>query len=63
MSVLLETSLGDLVLDLEVKQCALSLATSASLTSVGPTTCRNFLALCKMYKFNFCAFFNGAPAR
>lgn len=48
MSVLIETSLGDLVIDLEVKQC--------------PATCRNFLALCKSYKYNFCAFFNGAHA-
>lgn len=46
MSVLLETSLGDLVIDLEVEQC--------------PKTCENFLKLCKVYYYNLHAFFNGA---
>lgn len=46
MSVLFETSLGDLVIDLEVEQC--------------PKTCENFLKLCKVYYYNLNAFFNGA---
>lgn len=46
MSVLLETSLGDLVIDLEVENC--------------PKTCENFLKLCKIYYYNLNAFFNGA---
>ncbi|QRW16072.1 peptidyl-prolyl cis-trans isomerase, cyclophilin-type protein [Rhizoctonia solani] len=45
MSVLLETSLGDLVIDLEVESC--------------PRTCENFLKLCKVYYYNLHAFFNG----
>ena len=45
MSVLLETSLGDLVIDLEVEAC--------------PRTCENFLKLCKVYYYNLHAFFNG----
>jgi peptidyl-prolyl cis-trans isomerase-like 4 len=45
MSVLFETSLGDLVIDLEVDQC--------------PKTCENFLKLCKVYYYNLNAFFNG----
>jgi hypothetical protein len=45
MSVLFETSLGDLVIDLEVEQC--------------PKTCENFLKLCKVYYYNLNAFFNG----
>ncbi|KAI0787236.1 cyclophilin-like domain-containing protein [Irpex lacteus] len=44
MSVLLETSLGDLVIDLEVEAC--------------PKTCENFLKLCKVYYYNLNAFFN-----
>ncbi|TCD61360.1 Peptidyl-prolyl cis-trans isomerase cyp6 [Steccherinum ochraceum] len=44
MSVLLETSLGDLVIDLEVDSC--------------PETCKNFLKLCKVYYYNLNAFFN-----
>ncbi|TFY53966.1 hypothetical protein EVJ58_g9143 [Rhodofomes roseus] len=44
MSVLLETSLGDLVIDLEVDAC--------------PKTCQNFLKLCKVYYYNLNAFFN-----
>ncbi|EUC57811.1 cyclophilin-type peptidyl-prolyl cis-trans isomerase, putative [Rhizoctonia solani AG-3 Rhs1AP] len=44
MSVLLETSLGDLVIDLEVETC--------------PRTCENFLKLCKVYYYNLHAFFN-----
>ncbi|KAH8096644.1 cyclophilin-like protein [Cristinia sonorae] len=44
MSVLLETSLGDLVIDLEVEAC--------------PETCKNFLKLCKVYYYNLNAFFN-----
>jgi peptidyl-prolyl cis-trans isomerase-like 4 len=43
MSVLIETSLGDLVIDLEVERC--------------PRTCLNFLKLCKIKYYNFCAFF------
>jgi peptidyl-prolyl cis-trans isomerase-like 4 len=45
MSVLLETSLGDLVIDLETELC--------------PRTCENFLKLCKVYYYNLNAFFNG----
>jgi len=45
MSVLLETSFGDLVIDLEVEAC--------------PQTCQNFLKLCKVYYYNLNAFFNG----
>lgn len=45
MSVLLETSLGDLVIDLEIESC--------------PKTCENFLKLCKVYYYNLNAFFNG----
>ncbi|EPT00766.1 hypothetical protein FOMPIDRAFT_1121636 [Fomitopsis schrenkii] len=44
MSVLLETSLGDLVIDLETEAC--------------PKTCENFLKLCKVYYYNLNAFFN-----
>ncbi|KAF8312299.1 cyclophilin-like domain-containing protein [Cantharellus anzutake] len=44
MSVLLETSLGDIVIDLEVEAC--------------PRTCENFLKLCKVYYYNLNAFFN-----
>lgn len=45
MSVLFETSLGDIVIDLEVEAC--------------PRTCENFLKLCKVYYYNLNAFFNG----
>ncbi|KAJ8588934.1 cyclophilin-like protein [Rhizopogon salebrosus TDB-379] len=44
MSVLFETSLGDIVVDLEVDQC--------------PRTCENFLKLSKVYYYNLNAFFN-----
>lgn len=44
MSVLLETSLGDLVIDLETDAC--------------PKTCQNFLKLCKVYYYSLNAFFN-----
>ncbi|KAJ7929398.1 cyclophilin-like domain-containing protein [Mycena leptocephala] len=44
MSVLLETSVGDLVIDLEVDAC--------------PKTCENFLKLCRVYYYNLNAFFN-----
>ncbi|KAG8960085.1 Peptidyl-prolyl cis-trans isomerase cyp6 [Tulasnella sp. 419] len=44
MSVLLETSLGDIVIDLEVEAC--------------PKTSENFLKLCKVYYYNLNAFFN-----
>ena len=46
MSLLLETSLGDVVIDLEVETC--------------PKTCENFLKLCKVYYYNLNAFFNGS---
>jgi peptidyl-prolyl cis-trans isomerase-like 4 len=49
MSVLFETSLGDLVIDLEVETC--------------PKTCENFLKLCKVYYYNLNAFFNGMSRR
>ncbi|KAF6761907.1 cyclophilin-like domain-containing protein [Ephemerocybe angulata] len=44
MSVLFETSLGDIVIDLETEAC--------------PKTCENFLKLCKVYYYNLNAFFN-----
>src|SRR5579863_5140742 len=49
MSLLLETSLGDIVIDLEVEAC--------------PKTCENFLKLCKVYYYNLNAFFNGSLLR
>ena len=49
MSVLLETSLGDIVIDLEVDSC--------------PKTSENFLKLCKVYYYNLNAFFNGVYGR
>jgi len=45
MSVLFETSMGDIVIDLEVEAC--------------PALCENFLKLCKVYYYNLNAFFNG----
>ena len=45
MSIMLETSLGELVIDLEVEKC--------------PKTCENFLKLCKLKYYNLNAFFNG----
>ncbi|KAG0331461.1 Peptidyl-prolyl cis-trans isomerase cyp6 [Podila humilis] len=44
MSVLIETSVGDIVIDLNVKET--------------PTTCLNFLKLCKVKYYNFCCFHN-----
>ncbi|EGG11110.1 uncharacterized protein MELLADRAFT_70923 [Melampsora larici-populina 98AG31] len=44
MSVLFETSLGDLVVDLETDLC--------------PITSENFLKLCKTFYYNFTSFFN-----
>ncbi|KAK3840967.1 MAG: cyclophilin-like domain-containing protein [Linnemannia gamsii] len=44
MSVLLETSVGDVVIDLYTKEA--------------PTTCLNFLKLCKVKYYNFCSFHN-----
>ena len=49
MSLLLETSLGDIVIDLQVEAC--------------PKTCENFLKLCKVYYYNLNAFFNGSLGR
>jgi peptidyl-prolyl cis-trans isomerase-like 4 len=45
MSVLIETSLGDLVVDLEIDSC--------------PRVCENFLKLCKIKYYGLNAFFNG----
>ena len=45
MSVMLETSLGELVIDLEVEK--------------SPKTCENFLKLCKVKYYSLNAFFNG----
>lgn len=45
MSVMLETSLGDLIIDLEVDKC--------------PRTCENFIKLCKLKYYALNAFFNG----
>ncbi|BGP53294.1 hypothetical protein JCM8202v2_000853 [Rhodotorula sphaerocarpa] len=44
MSVLFETSVGDIIVDLETEQC--------------PTLSLNFLKLCKAFKYNFCSFHN-----
>ncbi|GAA5991494.1 hypothetical protein JCM10908_005732 [Rhodotorula pacifica] len=44
MSVLFETSVGDIIVDLETEQC--------------PTLSLNFLKLCKAYRYNFCSFHN-----
>ncbi|KAH9998314.1 cyclophilin-like domain-containing protein [Russula vinacea] len=44
MSLLVETSLGDIVIDLEVDAC--------------PKLCQNFVKLCKLYYYNLNAFFN-----
>lgn len=45
MSVLIETSLGDIVVDLEIDSC--------------PRVCENFLKLCKIKYYGLNAFFNG----
>ncbi|ORY90743.1 cyclophilin-like domain-containing protein [Leucosporidium creatinivorum] len=44
MSVLFETSLGDIIVDLDTTLC--------------PRTSLNFLKLCKAYRYNFCSFHN-----
>lgn len=44
MSVLIETSLGDIVIDLYVKEC--------------PKACLNFLKLCKIKYYNNCLFYD-----
>lgn len=44
MAVLLETSKGDIVIDLLTDQC--------------PVACKNFLKLCKTKYYNFCLFHN-----
>lgn len=44
MSVLIETSLGDIVVDLFIKDC--------------PKACLNFLKLCKIKYYNNCLFYN-----
>ena len=44
MSVLLETSKGDIVIDLHCEDC--------------PIACKNFLKLCKIKYYNNCLFFN-----
>ncbi len=44
MSVLIETSLGDLVIDLYTK--------------VTPKTCENFVKLCKLKAYNNCLFYD-----
>ena len=44
MSVLIETSLGDIVIDLFTKEC--------------PKTCQNFLKLCKIKYYNNCLFYD-----
>ena len=47
MSVLIQTSLGDLTVDLFVDEC--------------PRTSENFLKLCKSKAYNNCLFFNVQP--
>ena len=44
MSVLIETTLGDIVVDLFVRE--------------RPNCCRNFLKLCKIKYYNLCQIFN-----
>ena len=44
MSVLLETSKGDIVIDLHTELC--------------PVACKNFIKLCKLKYYNFCLFHN-----
>ncbi|SCZ91931.1 BZ3500_MvSof-1268-A1-R1_Chr5-3g08227 [Microbotryum saponariae] len=44
MSVLFETSLGDIIVDLDTERC--------------PRTSLNFLKLCSTYYYNFCSFHN-----
>ncbi|GAA5860290.1 hypothetical protein JCM3774_000371 [Rhodotorula dairenensis] len=44
MSVLFETSVGDIIVDLETELC--------------PILSLNFIKLCKAYKYNFCSFHN-----
>ncbi|GAA5903421.1 hypothetical protein JCM6882_006544 [Rhodosporidiobolus microsporus] len=47
MSVLFETSVGDIIVDLETELC--------------PILSLNFLKLCKAFKYNFCSFHNVIP--
>ncbi|GAA6044010.1 hypothetical protein JCM8097_000195 [Rhodosporidiobolus ruineniae] len=47
MSVLFETSVGDIIVDLETELC--------------PLLSLNFLKLCKAFKYNFCSFHNVIP--
>lgn len=47
MSVLLETSKGDIVIDLHTDLC--------------PVACKNFIKLCKIKYYNFCLFHNVQP--
>lgn len=47
MAVLMETSMGCIVIDLYVKEC--------------PITCTNFIKLCKLKYYNGCLFFNLQP--
>ena len=47
MSVLIETSRGDVVIDLFVDDC--------------PVACKNFLKLCKLKYYNFALFHNVQP--
>ena len=44
MSVILETSVGEIVIDLFYKEC--------------PKTAKNFLKLCKIKYYNNCLFYN-----
>ena len=47
MSVLIETSRGDIVIDLHTELC--------------PVACKNFLKLCKTKYYNYCLFHNVQP--
>lgn len=47
MSVLVQTTAGDMTIDLFVDEC--------------PVACRNFLQLCKYKQYNNCLFFNVQP--
>lgn len=44
MSVLFETSFGDITIDLYTKEC--------------PNTCKNFIKLCKIKFYDHCLFYN-----
>ena len=65
MSVLLETSIGDIILDLDGKASSTVARCNEKANLIYfkivercPLLCENFLKLCKLYYYNYCAFFN-----